>query len=156
MKSLPEPKKGGLTHGNDRNAKTGRRPHGDGRRTPYDREYMGGEQIVVTENEKYRWVAICTPDSYGWQDGLLEVMGKPLLGHGGVMGYRTAEDVLKMLKGERSSCQTMRITYGTKSMESARHVGMQRLLPAEYCAMSVLKNSVKRTESGARTKTGHK
>lgn len=64
----------------------------------YDREYMGGEQIVVTENEKYRWDAICTPDSYGWQDGLLEVMGKPLLGHGGVMGYRTAEDILKMLK----------------------------------------------------------
>lgn len=64
----------------------------------YDREYMGGEQIVVTENGKYRWDAICTPYSYGWQDGLLEVMGKPLLGHGGVMGYRTAEDILKMLK----------------------------------------------------------
>lgn len=57
----------------------------------YDREYMGGEQIVVTENEKYRWDAICTPDSYGWQDGLLEVMG-----------YRTAEDVLKMLKGSEA------------------------------------------------------
>lgn len=122
----------------------------------YDHEYRGGEQIVVAGSGKYRWDAICTPGSYGWNEGLLEVMGKPLLGHGGVMGYRTAEDVLKMLRGGRSSCQAMRITCGTKSMESALHVGMQRLLPAEYCAMSVLKNSVKRTESGARTKTGHR
>lgn len=65
----------------------------------YDHEYRGGEQIVVTEKGKYRWDAICTPDSYGWNEGLLEVMGKPLLGHNGVMGYRTAEDVLKMMKG---------------------------------------------------------
>ena len=64
----------------------------------YDHEYRGGEQIVVTEKSKYRWDAICTPDSYGWNEGLLEVMGKPLIGHNGVMGYRTAEDVLKMMK----------------------------------------------------------
>ena len=68
----------------------------------YNDDYMGGVQIVVTENGKYRWDAICTPDSYGWNEGLLEVMGKPLLGHGGVMGYRTAEDVLKMLKGSET------------------------------------------------------
>ena len=65
----------------------------------YDHEYMDGAQIVVREDGKYLWDAICTPYSYGWKEGLLEVMGKPLLGHGGVMGYRTAEDVLKMLKG---------------------------------------------------------
>lgn len=65
----------------------------------YDREYMGGEQIVVTKNGKYRWDAICIPASYGYQDGLLEVMGKPLLGNGNdVLGYLTAEDILKMLK----------------------------------------------------------
>ena len=66
----------------------------------YDHEYMGGEQIVVTENGKYRWDAICIPASYGYQDGLLEVMGKPLMGSDkNVLGYLTAEDVLKMLKG---------------------------------------------------------
>lgn len=31
----------------------------------YDHEYRGGEQIVVTEKGRYRWAAICTPDSYG-------------------------------------------------------------------------------------------
>lgn len=65
----------------------------------YDHEFQSGEQLVVTENGEYSWDAICTPYSYGGVGGLLEVMGEPLLGHGGVMGYRTAEDVLKMLKG---------------------------------------------------------
>lgn len=66
----------------------------------YYREYMGGEQIVVTENGKYRWDAICTPASYGWADGLLEVMGKPLLGNDNdVLGFLTAGDVLRMIKG---------------------------------------------------------
>lgn len=68
----------------------------------YDHEYMGGEQIVVTENRKYRWDAICTPGSYGWNKGLLEVMGKSLLGHGDVMGYLAADDVLKMLNGSKA------------------------------------------------------
>lgn len=65
----------------------------------YDREYMDGTQIIVREDGKYRWDAICTPYSYGWKEGLLEVMGKPLLGHAGVMGYLTANDVLNLLKG---------------------------------------------------------
>lgn len=71
----------------------------------YDHEYMGGTQIVVREDGKYHWDAICTPDSYGWNEGLLEVMGKPLLGHAGVMGYRTAEDVLKMLKESKANAK---------------------------------------------------
>lgn len=65
----------------------------------YDKDFQNGAQIVVTENGEYSWDAICTPYSYGGVGGLLEVIGEPLLGHGGVMGYRTAEDVLKMLKG---------------------------------------------------------
>ncbi len=71
----------------------------------YDHEYMDGTQIVVREDGKYRWDAICTPYSYGWKEGLLEVMGKPLLGQGGVMGYRTAEDVLRMLKGGKNHAE---------------------------------------------------
>ena len=66
----------------------------------YDREFQNGSQIVVTENGKYRWDAICTPASYGWPEGLLEVMGKPLLGNSNdVLGYLKAYDVLRMMKG---------------------------------------------------------
>ncbi len=72
----------------------------------YDHEYVDGTQIVVREDGKYCWDAICTPYSYGWKDGLLEVMGKPLLGHSGVMGYCTAEDVLKMLEGGVSRAES--------------------------------------------------
>lgn len=68
----------------------------------YDHEYRGGEGIVVTKNGKYCWDVICVPDSYGWNEGLLEVMGKPLVGHYNVMGCCTAEDVLKMLKGNEA------------------------------------------------------
>ena len=71
----------------------------------YDKDFQNGAQIVVTKNGKYCWDAICTPDSYGWNEGLLEVMGKPLLGHAGVMGYRTAEDVLKMLKESKANAK---------------------------------------------------
>lgn len=71
----------------------------------YDKDFQNGAQIVVTKNGKYRWDAICTPCSYGWKEGLLEVMGKPLLGHAGVMGYRTAEDVLKMLKESKTNAK---------------------------------------------------
>lgn len=65
----------------------------------YDKDFQGGAQIVVTKNGKYRWDAICTPYSYGWKEGLLEVMGKPLLGKNGVAGCLTADDVLNLLKG---------------------------------------------------------
>lgn len=65
----------------------------------YDHEYMGGTQIVVREDGKYHWDAICTPYSYGFKKGLLEVMGKPLLGKNGVAGHLTADDVLNLLKG---------------------------------------------------------
>jgi hypothetical protein len=69
----------------------------------YDLEYMDGEQIIVLKNGKYHWDAICIPGSYGWGDGLLEVMGKPLVGDGkNVLGFLTADDVLKMLNGSEA------------------------------------------------------
>lgn len=69
----------------------------------YDREYMDGEQIVGLKNSKYHWDAICIPGSYGWGDGLLEVMGKPLVGDSkNVLGFLTADDVLKMLNGNEA------------------------------------------------------
>lgn len=64
----------------------------------YDREFKSGEQIVVTKNGEYQFDAICTPFAYGCDEGFLEVMGKPLLGHDGVQRYLTADDVLKMMK----------------------------------------------------------
>ena len=66
----------------------------------YNHEYRGGEQIVVLKNGKFYWDAICILASCGGVVGLLEVMGKPLLGNDNdVRGFLTAEDVLKMLKG---------------------------------------------------------
>ncbi len=67
----------------------------------YDKEFQNnGAQIVVTENGEYLWDAICTSYSYGGAEGLLEVMGEPLLGNGNdVQGCLTAEGVLWMMKG---------------------------------------------------------
>lgn len=66
----------------------------------YKRHFDGGEQIVVTTAGEYEWDAICTPHSYGGTEGLLEVMGKALIGNDvDVRGHLTAEDVLEMMKG---------------------------------------------------------
>lgn len=65
----------------------------------YDRNFDDGCQIIVfNKNGKRVWDAVCTRFSYGGRDGLLEVMGKGLLGHGGVMGHLTAEDVVELAR----------------------------------------------------------
>lgn len=71
----------------------------------YDPKYLGGcnEQIVVYNSEGERiWDAICIPGtyslpgSYGADQGFIEVMGAPLLGHDDVEGWLTARQVTKM------------------------------------------------------------
>ena len=52
-----------------------------------------GIQIVVGD---FDWDAICHSGSYGHENGLIEVMGLPQC-QGDVIGYLTAEDVLKMV-----------------------------------------------------------
>ena len=55
--------------------------------------FFDGIQIVVGD---FDWDAICHSGSYGHEDGLIEVMGLPQC-QDDVIGYLTAEDVLKMV-----------------------------------------------------------
>ena len=55
--------------------------------------YFDGIQIVVGD---WDWDAICHSGSYGHENGLIEVMGLPQC-QDDVIGYLTAEDVLKMV-----------------------------------------------------------
>ena len=69
--------------------------HTYGRRWPeMDR---GGEQIVAYDAAGNRiWDGICGLGSYGFKQGLIEVMGMQLLGHDDVEGGLTARQVTKM------------------------------------------------------------
>lgn len=55
-------------------------------------------QLIVMHYGKTWWDAICQPTSYGWKDGLLEVMGKPVVRKDdgdSVCGYLTANEVIE-------------------------------------------------------------
>ncbi len=56
-------------------------------------------QINVLDTDKnVIWDAICHYGSYGYEEGLLEVMGEKLIGHDDVEGYLTADDVIELIK----------------------------------------------------------
>ena len=57
------------------------------------KSFFDGIQIVVGD---WDWDAICHSGSYGHENGLIEVMGLPQC-QDDVIGYLTAEDVLKMV-----------------------------------------------------------
>lgn len=57
------------------------------------KSFFDGIQIVVGDGD---WDAICHSGSYGHESGLIEVMGLPQC-HDDVIGYLTAEEVLKMV-----------------------------------------------------------
>ena len=60
---------------------------------------LNRHQIVVADADgEYLWDAICHYGSYGYEDGLLEVMGEALIGHGDVEGWLTAADVIQMIE----------------------------------------------------------
>lgn len=83
-------------------------PHTYGRRWPeMDRpdnpDYLpggrhdGGEQIVAFDAAGNRiWDGVWGWGSYGFEQGLIEVMGAQLLGHDDVEGWLTADQVMKM------------------------------------------------------------
>ena len=62
------------------------------------RSFFDGIQIVVGD---FDWDAICHSGSYGHENGLVEVMGLPQC-EDDVIGYLTAEEVLKMVDELRS------------------------------------------------------
>lgn len=58
------------------------------------------DQIIVYRDEsreKKIWEVICHPGSYGYEQGLLEIIGSIVQNNGLVEGYLTAEDVVKRL-----------------------------------------------------------
>lgn len=83
-------------------------PHTYGRRWPEmdrpdNQEFLpggrhdGGEQIIAYDAAGNRiWDGIWGWGSYGFEHGLIEVMGTQLLGHDDVEGWLTARQVMKM------------------------------------------------------------
>ena len=75
---------------------------------PYERydtdegvQYLERHQICVPEwSENCKWDAICHKGSYGYEQGLLEIYGELVNDKDGdsVVGYLTAEDVIKRIK----------------------------------------------------------
>lgn len=63
-------------------------------------------QIIVFENGKRVWDAICHHGSFGYNEGLLEVMGEPVVKPSDgdtVCGYLTAEDVIERWEEYKSN-----------------------------------------------------
>lgn len=61
------------------------------------------DQIVVYKDDKRDWDAICQPGSYGYEQGLLEVMGDRVVRSSdcdSVCGYLTAQQVIDRLEGK--------------------------------------------------------
>ena len=69
-------------------------PHEFGNRWPNDTTGVG--VVVIGSDGSWLWDAVCAEGTYGFKQGLLEVMGKPLLGHDDVEGWLTARQVMKM------------------------------------------------------------
>ena len=59
------------------------------------KSFFDGIQFIIGD---WDWDAICHSGSYGHEDGLIEVMGLPQC-QDDVIGYLTAEEVLKMVDG---------------------------------------------------------
>ena len=59
------------------------------------KSFFDGIQFIIGD---WDWDAICHSGSYGHEDGLIEIMGLPQC-QDDVIGWLTAEDVLKMVDG---------------------------------------------------------
>lgn len=59
--------------------------------------------IVYGEDEKRQWDAICHKGSYGYEDGLLEIMGCIVRDDYAVEGWLTAADVIERIEEWQSS-----------------------------------------------------
>ena len=57
------------------------------------RSFFDGIQFIIGD---WDWDAVCNDGSYGYENGLIEVMGLPQC-QGDVIGWLTANDVLKMV-----------------------------------------------------------
>lgn len=70
----------------------------------YERIIGGSRnQIIVHRDGKRDWDAICHPGSYGYEQGLLEVMGDRVVRESDldrVCGFLTAQQVIDRLNGK--------------------------------------------------------
>lgn len=58
--------------------------------------------IVYGEDEKRQWDAICHKGSYGYEDGLLEIMGNIVRDDETVEGWLTAADVIERIENDNT------------------------------------------------------
>lgn len=58
-------------------------------------------QVIVYNNGEWSWDAICQPGSYGYEEGLLEIMGNIVwydIDGDSVRGWLTADDVIARIE----------------------------------------------------------
>ena len=71
-----------------------------------ERGVFDTHQIIVFDKGNRIWDAICHYGSYGYEEGLLEVMGEPVVkptDGDSVCGHLTAEDVIERWEEYRSN-----------------------------------------------------
>lgn len=56
--------------------------------------------IAYDQNHKRLWNAVCGIGTYGYREGLLEVMGTIVPEKDGVIGWLTAQDVMDLVHSE--------------------------------------------------------
>lgn len=62
--------------------------------------------IIYDENDERQWDAICHRGSYGYEAGLLEVMGEKVVRvQDSVEGYLRADEVIKRLEEENNGAK---------------------------------------------------
>lgn len=59
-------------------------------------------QIIVNDGEERQWDAICHRGSYGYEDGLLEIMGNIVRDDYAVEGWLTAADVIERIENDNT------------------------------------------------------
>jgi hypothetical protein len=72
---------------------------------PFEEDFYNGYKqicVPVINPEERDWDAVCFPGTYGFEDGLLEIMGNILTPedevYDSVVGHLTAEDVIKRIE----------------------------------------------------------
>lgn len=66
---------------------------------PWARGYEVNQIIVYDDRGIRQWDAVCHRGSYGFEQGLIEVMGKSVVrSEYSVEGYLTAEEIIKRLE----------------------------------------------------------
>lgn len=88
---------------------------------------IGRNQVVVYDTEgNIKWDAICQYGSYGYNEGLLEIMGD-IVDEGkdgdSVAGWLTAEDVIRRVKAQearQAACELRQKVWSEKDFSEGR------------------------------------